>query len=103
MKQMHEVTPRKLGHAWWNKSLEFNAKELEHGLTKIIKGKARDQKAVSAELFHLIVIGADMKSCVLDMLNCINKESIIPYIMKESKITTTHNLGSMFEFKKINR
>ena len=45
------------------------------------------------------MIGADLKSSILEMLNCIKEEGIIPSIMRESIVTTIPKPGSKFELK----
>ena len=99
MERMHEVTKLKLSKAWKNESPAFNMNELETVIKNMNKGRARDPRGLCAELFQLSVMGADLKSSLLEMLNCIKEEGIIPSIMRESIVTTIPKPGSKFELK----
>ena len=103
MEKMHEVTKLKLSKAWMNKSPSFNMDELNQGIKDMNKGRARDPRGLCAELFQLSVMGADLKSSLLKMLNVIKEEGAIPNIMRESIVTTIPKPGSKFELKKQKR
>ena len=79
MEKMHEVT--------------------NQGIKDMNKGRARDPRGLCAELFQLSVMGADLKSSLLKMLNIIKEEGAIPNIMRESIVTTIPKPGSKFELK----
>ena len=64
------------------------------------KGRARDPTGLCAEIFQLSVMGADLKSSILEMLNSIKEEGAIPTILRESIVTTIPKTGSQFEKKK---
>ena len=100
---MHEVTKLKLAKAWKNKSPCFTMEELEKGLKDLNRGKARDPHNLCAELFQIKVIGADLKLSLLQMLNEIKEQGVIPNIMRESTVTTIPKCGSKFDLKKRER
>ena len=99
MASVHRTTESKLAKAWTNKSPAFDMPELEKTIKDLNTGKARDPKGLCAELFKLNVMGANLKLCLLTMLNNIKPEGIIPDIMKEAIITTIPKSGSKFELK----
>ena len=97
MGKVHDVTELKLLYAWQNKSPAFTIQELEQGIKDMNKGRARDPQGLCAELFQLNVMGASLKSSLLEMLNCIKEEGTIPNIMREAIITTIPKPGSKFD------
>ena len=88
MSAMHAITKKKLDQAWENKSPSFSMQELETGLKNLNKGKARDPSGLCSELFQSNVMGASLKISLLQMLNNIKNEGIIPNFMRESIVTT---------------
>ena len=99
MNLMHEVTELKLAKAWKHKSPCFTIEELDIALKGLNKGKARDPHNLCAELFKLNVLGTDLKLCLLQMLNEIKEQGVIPDIMRESTVTTIPKCGSKFDLK----
>ena len=94
MEMMHEVTKLKLLKAWENKSPKFTMDELQKGLSALNKGKARDPNGLCAELFQIKVLGSNLKESLLDLLNTIKEEGVIPSFMRESIVTTILKSGS---------
>ena len=98
---MHKVTQLKLSKAWENKGPEFTMEELDQGLKDLNRGRARDPQGLCAEIFKSNVMGVSMKISLLEMLNNIKEEGIIPDIMKESIVITIPKPGSKFELQKL--
>ena len=99
MSLVHETTKLKLEKAWKNKSPAFDIIELDKAISDLNTGKARDPSGLCSEIFKRNVMGANLKESLLNMLNLIKEEGIVPDIMKEAVITTIPKSGSKFELK----
>ena len=93
MDLIDEVTKLKLSEAWANKSPDFSMNELEKGINDLNTGRARDPSGLCSELLKISVMGVDLKSSRLTMLNTIKSEGTIPKFMKESIVTSIPKSG----------
>ena len=97
IKTMHLVSQLKLAKAWKNKSPPFTMIEFEKGIKDLNKGRARDPEGWCAEILQENVMGEDLKISLLELLNDIKTNGIVPDFMKESSVTTIPKPGSKFE------
>ena len=73
-----------------NKSPPFEIKELEEVLTSLKPGKSKDPDDYICELFKDGVIGVDLKTSILMMMNKIKDDVKVPACLKNSNITILH-------------
>ena len=69
MSKVHEVSQLKLRRSLQNKSLPFSMAEFEQGINDLNTGRARGPSGLCAELFHLGVMGQDLKISLYRLLN----------------------------------
>ena len=82
-----------------NKSDDWTIQELDIVLKGIKKGKSRDPEGLSREIFHLSLIGSNLKKSLLIMFNQLKQQGKIPNFMKRAIISPIPKKGSQFELK----
>ena len=73
--------------------------ELENVLKNIKKGKSRDPKEISREIFHLSFIGENLKKSIIIMFNLLKQQGEIPNFMKRAIISPIPKKGSQFKLR----
>ena len=81
---------KRLKTAMTNKSPAFEMKELDKVLKSLKSGKSKDPDNFICELFKEGVIGEDLKTSILMMMNKIKKEMQVPECLKTANITILH-------------
>ena len=71
--------------------------EFEQAIKDLNKGRARDPEGWCAEIFQMNVMGEDLKTSMLELMNEIKKTGQVPDFMKRSIVTTIPKPGSKFE------
>ena len=89
----------RLKHAKNVKSSPFTLSELENTLKNLKSGKSRDPENLVTELFKLDAIGDDLKYSVLDMMNKMKDQIVVPECMRTANITMLHKKKCKVDLK----
>ena len=78
----------------------FLMSELENTLKTLKIGKSRDPENLVTELFKEDALGDDLKLSILDMMNKIKDQTLVPECMRSSNITMLHKKKIKTDIKK---
>ena len=89
----------KLEDAKKKKSPDWTMHDLEKVLRDINRNKSRDPDGINRSIFHLDIIGDNLKESLLILFNKIKNEGQVPKFMKNTHISTIPKAGSKFVLK----
>ena len=89
-----KISNMKLKLASFNKTPDWNIKDLDKALAKLKNNKSRDFEGLSNEIFKENIIGNDLKESLLIIFNNLKKNNQIPKFFNYANITTVPKKGS---------
>jgi hypothetical protein len=91
IRNLHEqLFNKRLNKSKYNKSAPFNMIELDKVLKSLKTGNSRDPDNLICELFKINIIGDDLKTSILMMMNKMKSDFSIPQSLRRANITILH-------------